>query len=154
MKRGDYKQILAGALIGTILGVAGRLFLSNQKKVLNQVQSKANDWVEKTKEMGSKVYGRIGLATEPKQETTLRDIALGVFAGLAVGVGTALFLTPKSGKQLRKDALQKYNDMAEKTQQIMGYFNGEKPITPATYTRKTYHKKTDAKPVRTRKDRG
>lgn len=47
-----------------------------------------------------------------------KDFLLGIVVGSALGAVTALLLAPKSGRELRSDISDQYQQISEKTQQI------------------------------------
>lgn len=47
-----------------------------------------------------------------------KDIIIGAIAGTVLGAVTALLLAPKSGRELRSDIADGYQQVSEKTQQI------------------------------------
>jgi gas vesicle protein len=47
-----------------------------------------------------------------------KDMIVGAIAGAVLGTVTALLLAPKSGRELRSDIAQGYQNVSEKTQQL------------------------------------
>lgn len=55
--------------------------------------------------------------TEPKRN---KDLMVGAVVGSVLGAVTALLLAPKSGRELRADIAEGYQQVSEKTQRIAG----------------------------------
>lgn len=49
-----------------------------------------------------------------------KDLLVGAIVGTVLGAVTALLFAPKSGRELRADIAEQYNNVSEKTQEIAG----------------------------------
>lgn len=120
MSNSNLKEILFSAAIGTIAGTIGALFLPKN------IKDQTVHLVEQASEMGSGLYDGIREWSKPPKPPTT-NFTNGAIVGLCIGVGSALLLTPKTGKDLRKNLSKTYDTMAEKTHDLMDYYNNHKP---------------------------
>lgn len=115
--------IVMGALLGTMLGSAAFLFPKRQMLV-NKMRAKSKEIAEKTKELGDSFYEELKhFGNSPKKSVASEDIVKGTLLGFLLGAGSALLLTPRSGKQLRKDLTETYQEMAHRTRGVMRFIN-------------------------------
>lgn len=120
------KEIIVGAVIGSLIGSLSSLFLPKHGEIYDVMKDQAESWVEKAKEAGEDVYDKVKHWGEPPPDTLLRDFASGAFLGVVIGATSALLLTPKTGKQLRKGVTQKYYDVSEKANEFIESINNKK----------------------------
>lgn len=116
-----YKGIMFGALTGSLLASA-LTFLGSREKSLRAFKSQTQDWANKAKNIRENVYDIRSLA-ESRTSRLRKTFASGAALGLLMGAGLVALLTPKSGRQLRKDLSQGYQGVADKTTEIIHYFN-------------------------------
>lgn len=115
------KGMMFGALAGTFIASAFALLGSRQtliKKFRSQTQGLA-ERARNVKENFEDIYGLM----ESKRSRNRKTFARGTVLGLLIGAGTAALLTPKSGKQLRRDLTHKYHGVADKTQDVIHFIN-------------------------------
>lgn len=122
----NVKNVVAGALIGTLLGSVSAILIPKQRKILAQLNRPG--WAKKARDIGGRVYDEVRHWSEHEKEVDASVFVKGALLGLLLGAGTALLLTPKTGKQLRNNLAQGYQDFADKTQELMEYVNHESPI--------------------------
>jgi len=53
------------------------------------------------------------MADTPEQSDSLGSLAAGVLVGLALGAGLSLLYAPKPGKELRRDIVDKLDDLKD-----------------------------------------
>ena len=114
------KNVINGAILGSLLGTIGSILVSNQK--LN-----GKHWAEEIKNFGERVFNNHDSECCDHQENS--TFVKGTLLGLLIGAGSALLLTPKTGTELREELVQGYQDMADKTQEILKYVN-QRNIAP------------------------
>lgn len=122
----NVKNVVAGALIGTLLGSVSAILIPRQRKIFAQLNRPG--WSQKAKDIGGRVYDEVRHWSEHEKKVDASVFVKGALLGLLVGAGAALLLTPKTGKQLRNNLAQGYQDFADKTQDIMDYVNHDNPI--------------------------
>lgn len=133
-----------GALIGTMLGSAGALLYPKRQELVSMMKDKTKVLANKTKEF-SEIYNGLMKANHRQPPMPTEHFFKGTLLGLLCGAGSALLLSPKSGKQLRHDLTATYQNMAGKTQKAIDYVNHhpklktaiKKAIVPATAKKKT-----------------
>lgn len=130
MKPRNVKNVISGALVGSLLGSLSALLISNDK--FNR-----SEWVEKAKDIGERLYDGVKNWSEPEEDNSI--FVKGAFLGLLLGAGSALLFTPKTGYQVRSNLIKGYRDIADKTQEIMDYVN---------HKQQSNKKRTLKKPVR------
>ena len=114
------KGIVAGAAIGTLIGSLGAILLPHRKKILEQMKDQSKGWAEKAKYLTENAYDEIKHWSEPRRRVSqMPNFLRGTLLGALLGAGSALLLAPKSGKQLRNNLTQKYQNVAEKTQEFI-----------------------------------
>lgn len=115
--------IVMGALLGTMLGSAAFLF-PKREMLISKMRAKTKELADKTKDFGDTFYEEFkNFGKGQKKELVSEDIVKGTLLGFLLGAGSALLLTPKSGRQLRKDLSATYQEMAEKTRGVMKFIN-------------------------------
>ncbi len=142
------KEFLVGAMVGSLLGgVAALLSSPSSGKDLredlcdtycdlsekaNEIAKKgrcfANNFSDQTCDLTSKAKTILDCATkkvrgwmgeeEEEEECCSRDLLIGGLLGGVIGVSLALLLTPKPGKALRRDLVDAYDDISERSQEF------------------------------------
>lgn len=108
MSQKNFKGIILGAMLGTMVGSASAIFM--QKNVKDQIRS----FGESAQEA---VDGFFNWSSRKDGENT--TFAKGAVLGLLVGAGSALLFTPTTGKKLRQNISHTYQEMAEKAQELL-----------------------------------
>jgi gas vesicle protein len=115
------KGMAAGAAIGTFLGSLAVIFYPKRREIIKAVMDQTEDLRETAKNYAHTLLNnRKGFGYRKMQNNT-SQIAGGLL-GLAVGVGTAMLLTPKTGRQLRSQISKAYNQAFGKTQEVVRIF--------------------------------
>lgn len=145
--------IVMGALLGTMLGSAAFLFPKRQM-LISKMRIKSKELAEKTKEIGDTFYdGFKNLGKNSKKGIASEDIVKGTLLGFLLGAGSALLLTPRTGKQLRKDLSETYQEMAERTRGVMKYINNHPELKKKILTISALKRKSVSKPRSRKKPR-
>lgn len=118
------KILIGGALIGTLLGALNSILKPKRKYMLSQMANQTKGWTDKVRNMSQNVLNEVDHWRTPPQGRG-KFFASGTLFGMLVGVGAALLLTPRSGKQLRTELTKKYYTLADKTQEILNFMNHE-----------------------------
>lgn len=61
--------------------------------------------------------------SQKNSQSILLSALAGTAVGLLLGAGSALFFTSKRGKQLRKNLSRQYQNLSDKTQEIVNEYN-------------------------------
>lgn len=117
----NVKNVVSGAILGSILGSLSAMIISNHK--LNR-----SGWAKKARNIGERVFDEVKHWSEPEHNEGNSIFVKGAFLGLLIGAGSALLLTPKTGNELRKDLIEGYQDIADKTQEILDYVNHKEEV--------------------------
>ena len=120
-----YKGLMLGAFAGTLLASAIAA-LSGREDLVKKVRGQAKDLADKAMTIKDNVVEEILERTESKKMRGRKSFAKGTLLGLLLGAGSAALLTPKSGKQLRKNISDRYQDVADRTQELALAVNGYK----------------------------
>lgn len=116
-------NMILGSVLGSILGSVSAAMLPKDSDALKTLNEQKNKWTEKAKKVSEKLYHDVSNWTEPKSDVATRNFIAGALVGLLIGAGSTAFLTPKSGKQLRKNVSDKYHNVADKTQEVLDFIN-------------------------------
>jgi gas vesicle protein len=121
MSQKNIKGIVLGAIVGTLLGSLSAALMPKNPNLASQTKGLA----AKAKNLGDTFYNGIKNWSEPRNEMQASTFVKGALSGLLLGAGAAAILTPKTGKQLRSNLTRKYQDLADKTQEIIHFINHE-----------------------------
>lgn len=135
-------KIIAGAAIGTLLGSLALALFPRRKEIVDAIMDQGEEFTDKAKEYAQLLLdkGRNLANFRVEEEDNSAAIWSGV-AGLILGAGAALFMAPKTGKQLRNQAIKTYNELFGKTKSVINVLkNSSHPFIPVT--RSTAHKAT------------
>ena len=121
MTKKNVKGMVLGALVGTLMGSISALLLPQQRHLTKKFKNQAQDLLSKAKIIKENVMD-MKTWTEPKTNIAKNNFLMGTVVGLLVGAGSALLLAPKSGKLLRKNLSDTYQDVADKTLEIVDSF--------------------------------
>lgn len=114
--------IMLGAAAGTLLASTLAL-LGARPDLVKKLSNQAHDLADRARLAKETIFDEMHSMTESKKTHHRQAFLRGAILGLLVGAGSAALLSPKSGKQLRKDLTQKYQGMADKTYDVMDYIN-------------------------------
>lgn len=123
----NLKNVIAGIITGGVLGSVSAILIPRRQKIIEQMKNPA--WTEKARNIGAKVYDEVrhwADAEEDEEDTSI--FVKGALLGLLLGAGSALLLTPKTGKQLRDNLFQEYQDLSDRSQEILEYINQQYPL--------------------------
>ncbi len=112
------KGILVGATIGTIIGSLTLALYPKRKGFLQSFQGKTGSFAKKAREAAALLLEDQELRTSRKNEKAGHFLA-GSFLGAVAGASTALLLAPKSGRVLRNQLVRAYEEMSDKTQELI-----------------------------------
>lgn len=111
----NIKGLMMVAALGTVLGSISALLYPNREATLSKMRKKAQGFAERGENFFSDLKS---LGSEPKRNNT-QNFYTGTILGVLLGASSAMLLTPKSGKQFRKNLTQTYQEVADKTQEMM-----------------------------------
>ena len=123
MRKNSNKEVIIGAALGTLVGSLGAVLLPKQKVILKKMKDQVAEWFDQAKGAGESTYNKVKGLRIATKDTENHNFAIGACVGVLLGAGSALFLAPKSGKQLRKDLTQTYQDVTEKTIELIDFLN-------------------------------
>lgn len=118
-----YKNLMLGAFAGTLIASAFAI-ISGRPDLIKKVRNQTKDLAEKAMSIKDHVFEDLLERTESRKSHGRRFFARGTVLGLLLGVGSAALLTPKTGKQLRKNLTDSYQELADKTNEIAHTVNG------------------------------
>lgn len=126
------KKMISGAAIGTLLGSLAALLYPRRQEIIERIRDHSedlNDFKEKAREYGK----RFDFRRVEYRENYWK----GGLIGLIVGAGAALLIAPKTGKNLRGQLTRAYNDLSERSEEVIHQFknNSHNPFTAA----RTHH---------------
>lgn len=133
MSQKNVKGMFLGAIVGTLLGSISAALLPKYPNLSRQTRGLA----AKAKNFSDTFYAGIRNLSEPRQELKASTFVKGALSGLLLGASAAAILTPKTGRQLRNNLTKKYQDLADKTQEIIQFINheGEQYISNRTHSK-------------------
>jgi gas vesicle protein len=114
--------IMAGALAGTLLA-STYMLLGKRPALIKKLKNHSQEWVDKAKNIKKNLYDDLYDLAESKRSRSRKTFVGGALLGLFIGASSAALLTPKSGRQLRKELNTHYQDVADKTHDILHYIN-------------------------------
>ncbi len=124
MAQKNVKNMMSGAVVGTLIGSVGALLYPERKKLAAAFKSQKKDWLSQAKDISHNLLEEVKHFREGKNEEAAHFLK-GALLGLALGAGSALLLAPKSGKQLRHNLKKNYQDVSKKTQDLLESINAE-----------------------------
>jgi gas vesicle protein len=121
------KSLVIGAAVGTFLASTIAL-LGSKSTIAGKISYEAKDPSGFLSNLKNNFDALRGL--ENRRSKAQKHFSIGALSGLILGIGTALLLAPKTGRQLRKDLKEGYHDVADKTNEVIHYIsqNGEHPV--------------------------
>jgi gas vesicle protein len=114
------KKIISGVTVGSLLGSLATLLYPRRDEIMDYMREHSDDFnnlKDIAKEYGSTLLNKRFRKSEDR--SNYWKIGL---AGLLVGAGTALLLAPKAGKSLRGQLSKAYNDISEKSEELIHEF--------------------------------
>lgn len=115
-------KILTGAALGTLLGSLAIMLYPRRQEIMDAIVDQSEDISDTAKEyIGALIDKGAVLVNLRREEEHNIDWKSGV-AGLLLGVGAALILAPKSGKQLRSQIQRMYSDISDRTHDVIRDF--------------------------------
>jgi|694.fasta_scaffold10416_10 gas vesicle protein len=135
MVQKNIKGLVFGTVIGTMLGSLSAALMPNKEGLL----ANKKRFADKAKSFSDNFYNGLKSLSEGRRENHTANFVKGALSGMLLGAGMAAFLTPKTGKQLRNNLSRGYQDLADKTQEVLHAINTqEKRIFPSA-KRRTAH---------------
>jgi gas vesicle protein len=107
------KGLLTGAALGTLIGSVAAALYPKRKEIIKAIQDESEYLSRKAHDVADSMPR---FRREPPRSNLF--IAGSLF-GLFVGAGAALLLAPKTGKGLRNQIARKYNEINDKTHEII-----------------------------------
>lgn len=126
------KGMLFGALAGSL---AASILAFLEPKEVRRINSQTQDWAEKARNLRENLLDDFQNLTVSRKNRQRNTFLRGALLGLFVGACSAALLTPKSGKQMRKDLGHQYKGLADKTHDIIetidlnGYYKPLKKLS-------------------------
>jgi gas vesicle protein len=151
------KKIISGAALGTLLGSVAAFLYPKRYEILERVRHHSADIGELTEK--AKKYGE-SLLNKGKQLNFRRieyrnNYWKGGLIGLIVGASAGLLVAPRSGKTLRAQITRAFNDLSEKSDEVIHQFkhNSHNPfLTVHTHPNGMKKKKPMLREKKTKKD--
>lgn len=158
------KKIIAGAALGTLLGSLAVALFPRRYEIMENIRNHSGDFNDlpgRAREFGESLLNsgkRLSFRRVEYRDNYLK----GGLIGLIIGAGAALLAAPSSGKNLRRQISHVYDDLAERSEEVIHQFkkNAHNPFarvrashtTPASHrngvavkkkpaVKKTTHKK-------------
>ncbi len=147
-----FKGMILGALAGTAAATAFAL-LGSRQSLIGNIRDHAQDWAEKARNVKENVYDDMSGLIESRRTRRRKVFTTGALLGLLIGAGSAALLTPKTGRQLRKDLSHKYRGVANKTHTVVDFINQNgyrRPIKAFSKVLKSKSLSKKKHPTRTR----
>jgi gas vesicle protein len=141
------KGMMLGALAGTLIASAYTLF--NTRESLRNWSQQTQDWADKAKNVRDNVLD-VRYLTESRRNRGRKTFMQGAILGLLLGAGSAVLLSTKSGKQWRHQLSDRYQDVADKTQDIVKFINQNGYRKPLKKLTKSLIKRRHRHSARTR----
>lgn len=101
------KNVVAGAALGTLLGSIALALYPKRFEIMEALLGQSNQFGGKTKEYEDHFFRR------HKKENSSQPY-LTCLAGIILGAGVTLFLTPHSGRHLRAQVIKAFHALADK----------------------------------------
>jgi len=117
----NLKGITAGAALGTLVGSLFVFLYPKRLEIIEAVLDQTNGFADKAKEYADVMFTK-GRKSSQRKMAYQNNYLRGGLAGLLLGAGAALFLTPKTGKQLRNHVTKSYNELFGRTQEVVSIF--------------------------------
>lgn len=108
------KNIISGAAIGTLIGTLAAFIYPRRQEIVDNIR----DQSEKARGLGEALLRKGDFRRVEYRDNYWK----GGLLGLLVGAGTALLMAPKSGKQFRGQLTRAYNDLSEKSEELIHQF--------------------------------
>ncbi len=116
-------KILTGAAIGTLLGSLAIALYPRRQEIMDAIADQSEGLSDKARDYIDALISKGAVLTHLREEEEDRSVYWkSGLAGVLFGAGAALFLAPKSGKQLRSQVLRVYNDLSGRTQEVIRDF--------------------------------
>jgi gas vesicle protein len=131
----SHKKLIAGAALGTLLGSLAAILYPRRYEIIEQIKNHSEDmggFTGKAREFGESLLNSGRRLSFRKVE--YRDNYLkGGLIGLIVGAAAALLAAPSTGKNLRRQLSHAYNDLAERSEEVIHQFknNSHNPFARA-----------------------
>jgi hypothetical protein len=112
------KKIIAGAALGTLLGSLIVALYPKRNEIFDVIREQSTDYADKAKQYADLILnGKQAIA-----RNTNNSFLKGGILGALLGAGAALLLAPKTGRQLRNQVSQAYNEISDKTEHVVDLF--------------------------------
>lgn len=127
------KKIFSGAALGSILGTMAALIYPRRRGITEYIHDHSDDlnyYTNKAREYGNSLFN-----SRSHQRDIRNNYLKSGLAGVVVGIGAALLLAPKSGKALRGQLTKAYNNISEKSEELVHQFkaNSHYPFANSHY---------------------
>lgn len=130
--------VVLGAVMGALLGSMGAVMAPKRKQLIAEIKDQNKGWAEKAKALGEDVYEEVKKHLgHDEHNVEVSQYMKGALVGMLVGASSALLLTPKTGKQVRAQIKQKYQQAVDKTGDIIETINDVKKQAPKTLKKVT-----------------
>lgn len=110
--------VLAGTLIASTCALMGK-----RQPLIKKFSNRTQEWIDKAKNIKENLYDDLYELAESKRSLRRKNFVGGALLGLLLGAGSAALLTPKNGKQLRRELTNRYLDVSDKTHDFINYIN-------------------------------
>ena len=138
------KKIIAGAALGTLLGSLAVVLFPRRYEIMEQIRNHSEDFSDlpgKAREFGETLLNT-GKHLNFRRVEYRDNYLKGGLIGLIVGIGATLLAAPSSGKNMRKQLSNAYNDLAERSEEVIHQFknNAHSPFSRASHSSPASHR--------------
>ena len=98
------------------------------KCFIKKMNSNASDLSGKTKNFMDNITEWISHEQDEAEEFNARDLLIGSIAGVVLGATAGLLLAPKSGPELRNEINEAYDNLADKTHDMVNQFSKKEKV--------------------------
>lgn len=129
------KKVIAGAALGTLLGSLAVALFPRRYEIMEHIKNHSEDFNDlpgKAREFGESLLNR-GKRLSFRRVEYQDNYLKGGLIGLIIGAGAALLAAPSTGKNLRRQISHAYNDIAERSEEVIHQFktNAHNPFARA-----------------------
>lgn len=115
------KKVIIGAAVGTVLGALAAI--NKRQDILQNLKNQAENFSDRTKERAMRFLEDSLDGAPFQRRSNQKNFLSGSLLGLLAGISSALMFAPKSGKNLRNQISRAYNDLFDKTHEIVNIIN-------------------------------
>lgn len=116
----NINKILLGAAMGTVLGSLAIALFPSRRQLKRAIGAPTNFFTEKTRDAAEYLLEEAATRIPMlRRQNPHKFFWSGSVFGLLAGASTALLLAPKTGKSLRQQIVKAYNNVNDKTHEVI-----------------------------------